>query len=206
MSITSDQIINAADELQSLGKTPTLAAVRERLGTRGSFSTIAPIMAKWRARQAESASAKVAIPEAFAARMRGQAEHVWADALGVAEEVVSSERDALRAARRDLETERAEMASLLDQSEGRLAEAQARLDELESRVTDLAEDVATAKVELAAAHARLDERDRSLTAERQERQSLQASLTEAREQVAQLARARPSTEQPPPASVQQVSG
>ena len=44
------------------------------------------------------------------------------------------------------------------------------------------------------------------TAERQERQSLQASLTQAREQVAQLARARPSTEQPPPASVQQVSG
>ena len=98
MGITSEQIMGAADELQRMGKTPTLVAVREVLGTKGSFSTIAPAMAKWRARQAQTANAKVEIPVAFAARMKQQAEYAWADALNVAEDVVSSERDALRSA------------------------------------------------------------------------------------------------------------
>ena len=186
MGITSEQIMAAADELQRSGTTPTLVAVREILGAKGSFSTIAPVMAKWRARNAQTDAVKVGMPAAFAARIKQQAEHAWADALSVAEETVASERDALRAARKELEAERVEMASLLDQAGIRLEEAETHQVGLESRIEALINQAAAAKAELSAAGARLDERERALNAERAERQSAQDSLTQSRERLAQL--------------------
>ena len=147
MGITGEQIMAAADELQRSGTTPTLVAVREILGAKGSFSTIAPVMAKWRARNAQTDAVKVGMPAAFAARIKQQAEHAWADALSVAEETVASERDALRAARKELEAERVEMASLLDQAGIRLEEAETHQVGLESRIEALINQAAAAKAE-----------------------------------------------------------
>ena len=186
MGITKDHIFAAADELQRLGKSPTLVAVREALGETGSFSTIAPVMAEWRSLQARKTSVKTPMPEGFSARMRQQAEHVWADALGVADELVSSERDALRAARKELDGERAEMASLLDQSTAQIANAMLRQKEVELKSNELSELYALAKAEIAGAHARLDEREQMLMAERSERQAVQAALVDARERLARL--------------------
>lgn len=186
MGITKDQIWEAADQLHRLGQTPTLAAVREMLGETGSFSTIAPAMADWRALQTKTAGAKMPIPEAFSARMRQQAEHVWADALGVADELVSSERDALRSARKELEAERAEMASLLDQATAQIAAAILRQNELKLKNDELSVLNASAQAEIAGACARLDEREQALLSERSERQAVQVALTEARERLAIL--------------------
>ena len=186
MGITKDQIWAAADELQRLGQAPTLAAVRDMLGDTGSFSTIAPAMSEWRKLQAKTAGVKTPVPEAFSARMRQQAEHVWADAISVAEELISSERDALRVARKELESERSEMASLLDHAEAKLSTAKASQAEAESKNEKLSGVIATMKAELAGAQARLDEREQVLLAERTERQSVQAMLTEARERLAML--------------------
>lgn len=186
MGITKDQIWAAADELQRLGQTPTLAAVREVLGETGSFSTIAPAMADWRALQTKTAGAKMPIPEAFSARMRQQAEHVWAEAIGVADELVTSERDALRAARKELETERAEIASLLDLAAEQIAAATLRQRELETKNEKLAELHAAVNAELSGAQARLDEREQAVRRERLERQSAQAALAEVRERLAML--------------------
>lgn len=186
MGITKDQIWAAADELQRLGKPPTLVAVRDALGETGSFSTIAPAMAEWRNLQAKTSTAKTPIPEAFSARMRQQAEHAWAEALSVADELVSSERDALRAARKELETERAEMASLLDRAAEQIATATIRHRDFEAKVDELSELNAAIKAELAGAKARLDERERAVRMERLERQSAQAALAEARERLAML--------------------
>ncbi len=184
MGITKDQIWAAADELQRLGKPPTLVAVRDALGETGSFSTIAPAMAEWRNLQAKTSTAKTPIPEAFSARMRQQAEHAWAEALSVADELVSSERDALRAARKELETERAEMASLLDHAAEQIAAATLRHRDLEAKIEELSELNAAIKAELAGA--RLDEREQAVRMERLERQSAQAALAEARERLARL--------------------
>ena len=192
MGITKDQIWAAADELHRLGKSPTLVAVRDALGETGSFSTIAPAMAEWRTRQARTSTAKTPIPEAFSARMRQQAEHVWAEALSVADELVSSERDALRAARKELETERAEMASLLDHAAEQIAAATLRHRDLESKLEELSDLNAAIKADLAGAKARLDEREQALRMERLERQSAQAALAEARERLARLEVANPA--------------
>ena len=186
MGITKDQIWAAADELQRLGQAPTLAAVREMLGATGSFSTIAPAMAEWRMQQAKTTGVKTPIPEAFSARMRQQAEHIWADALSVADDLISSERDALRVARKELESERSEMASLLDHAEAQLTAATTSQKEVESKNERLVEVITTARAELAGAQARLDEREQALLAERAERQSVQGMLVEARERLAML--------------------
>lgn len=186
MGISKDQILAAADELQRLGKSPTLTAVRESLGETGSFSTIAPVMAEWRALQTRTAATKMPMPEAFSARTRQQAEHVWADALSVADELVSSERDALRAARKELDTERAEMASMLDLATDQIAAATLRQKELELKNDQLSELNATAKAEIAGARARLDEREQAVMSERSERQAVQSALAEARERLAML--------------------
>jgi hypothetical protein len=181
VGITKDQVWAAADELHCLGKSPTLVAVRDALGETGSFSTIAPAMAEWRTLQA-----KTPIPEAFSARMRQQAEHVWAEALSVADELVSSERDALRAARKELETERAEMASLLDHAAGQIAAATLRHRDLEAKLEELSDLNAAINADLAGARARLDEREQAVRMERLERQSAQAALAEARERLAAI--------------------
>lgn len=186
MGITKDQIWAAADELQRLGQAPTLAAVREMLGEKGSFSTIAPAMSEWRMQQARTTGVKTPIPESFSARMRQQAEHVWADALSVADDLISSERDALRVARKELEVERAEMASLLDHATAQIAAAVQQQQDLESKISELSTLNATAKAEIAGACARLDEREQALLAERAERQSMQVMLVEARERLAML--------------------
>lgn len=186
MGITKDQIWAAADELQRLGKPPTLVAVRDALGETGSFSTIAPAMAEWRNMQAKTSTAKTPIPEAFSARMRQQAEHAWAEALSVADELVSSERDALRAARKELETERAEMASLLDHAAEQISAATLRRRNLEAKLEEMSELNAAIKADLAGAKARLDEREQAVRMERLERQSAQAALAEARERLARL--------------------
>lgn len=186
MGITKEQIWAAADEIQLLGKVPTLAAVRQMLGETGSFSTIAPAMADWRAQQTKTTDIKTPIPEAFSVRVRQLAEHVWGEALGVADELVSSERDALRAARRELETEREEMASLLDNATAQISAAMLRQHELESRNDELSALHASAKAEIAGTSARLDEREQALSFERSERQAAQAALSEARERLAVL--------------------
>lgn len=186
MGITKEQIWAAADEIQLLGKVPTLAAVRQMLGETGSFSTIAPAMADWRAQQTKTTDIKTPIPEAFSVRVGQLAEHVWGEALGVADELVSSERDALRAARRELETEREEMASLLDNATAQISAAMLRQHELESRNDELSALHASAKAEIAGTSARLDEREQALSFERSERQAAQAALSEARERLAVL--------------------
>lgn len=186
MGITKEQIWAAADEIQLLGNVPTLAAVRQMLGETGSFSTIAPAMADWRAQQTKTTDIKTPIPEAFSVRVRQLAEHVWGEALGVADELVSGERDALRAARRELETERGEMASLLDNATAQISAAMLRQHELESRNDELAALHASAKAEIAGTSARLDEREQALSFERSERQAAQTALSDARERLAVL--------------------
>ena len=186
MAVTKEQIWAAADDLQIRGEAPTLIAIRKELGDTGSFSTIAPAMADWRAQRTKTTDAKIPVPDTLLARLRQQAEHAWADALGVADQLVSAERDALRAARKELEAERAEMAALLDDADRQLVMAASRQRELESSNERLAELHLASRTELASAKARLDEREQTLLAERSERQAAQAALGEAREHLVKL--------------------
>jgi colicin import membrane protein len=124
--VTREQVFEAADALAQEGIQPTAKLVRDRTG--GSFSTITPHLAAWKDERGGRGVANIPdMPESVA----GAARAMWAAAWNAAEEAVKTERDGLSAARREMEKERAEMAS-------EIVELEAKLDASEGERTSLA--------------------------------------------------------------------
>ena len=122
--ISEDQVFAAAHELREEGMTPTVQAVRERIGS-GSFSTINAHLGAWKAQNAAQAVAAIpAIPE----KVQGAFAQIWATAARGAQEGFETQREALEATRREMERERASMAEEIERLEKEL-EAQAGLQE-----------------------------------------------------------------------------
>lgn len=115
MAITKDQIFAAADELDAAGQNATLAAVRKALGG-GSFTTISEGMTEWKARKAAKESPlREPAPPAVADRLAELGAEIWSSALELANGRLATEREALEAARLQLEADKAEAAELADQ-------------------------------------------------------------------------------------------
>ncbi len=128
MAITTADIHSAADALVAEGKTPTLANVRKALGG-GSFSTISEGMAEWRERQAaQPTPMQEPPPAAVADKFNGLLADVWGSALGMANARLAAEREALDAARIELERDRQEAAELAEQVSADLEQARQERD------------------------------------------------------------------------------
>lgn len=128
MAITTQDIHAAADRLQAEGQQPTLAAVRAALGV-GSFTTISEAMKAWKSAQQVAAPIREAAPAAVTDRMGELAAEVWAIAQGMANDRLQSEREALDAARSEMERAQAEAAELADQLAGDLDAALAQIEQ-----------------------------------------------------------------------------
>jgi chromosome segregation ATPase len=127
MAITKDQIFGAADEIDAAGLNPTLAAVRKALGG-GSFTTISEGMTDWKARKAaRETPLREPPPPAVADRLAELGAEIWSAALELANGRLAGEREALEAARLQLEADKAEAAELADQVTGELEVANAAL-------------------------------------------------------------------------------
>ena len=84
VTITAETVAAAADRLQGDGTNPTQSAVRTALGG-GSFSTIGPLLHKWRDNQAEAAElAKVDLPDTLADAGSDLMSRVWKVAIAEA--------------------------------------------------------------------------------------------------------------------------
>lgn len=127
MAITQEQIWMAADELAAAGERPTLAAVRRRVGG-GSFTTISEAMSAWHARQAagELPPVREPLPERLAELIEDLGAQLWTAARELAGAQIAVEREALEAARQELETERADVASFAEQLSAELEAAHQR--------------------------------------------------------------------------------
>lgn len=127
MAITKDQIFAVADEIDAAGQNATLAAVRKALGG-GSFTTISDGMTEWRARKAaKETPLREPAPSAVADRLAELGTEIWAAALELANSRLASEREALEAARLQLQADKAEAAELADQVAAELEIAKAAL-------------------------------------------------------------------------------
>ncbi len=123
MAITKEDIYAAADALVAEGKNPTLANVRKALGG-GSFTTISEGVAAWKdERTAQPAPLQEPPPAAVADKFSGLLAEVWAVALGMANSRLASEREALEAARVELEDKSREAADLAAQVSADLDQA-----------------------------------------------------------------------------------
>ncbi len=129
MAITQSDIHAAADRIAESGQQPTLAAVRSALGG-GSFTTISEAMKSWKAAQAAAAAPiREAAPAAVTDRMGELAAEVWAVAIGMANDRLASEREALEVARQEMEQAQAEAVELADQMGLELDAARAQIEQ-----------------------------------------------------------------------------
>jgi chromosome segregation ATPase len=129
--ISKEQVYTAAAELREEGITPTVQAVRERIGS-GSFSTINTHLAEWKTEHAAQAVADIpAMPE----KVQEAFARIWATAARSAQEDVETQREALEAMRREMDKERAAMAEEIERLEGELEETTTKAAQLETDLT-----------------------------------------------------------------------
>ena len=164
MAITREQIFAVADEIDAAGQNATLAAVRKALGG-GSFTTISEGMTEWKVRKAaRQTPLREPAPSMVAERLTELGTEIWSAALELANGRLDSEREALEAARLQLESDKAEAAELADQVTAELELAKTALQtataaELAARAESEGrrQDLTDAKLKAATAEARAHE-------------------------------------------------
>ena len=114
MTITREDIFRVADEIKASGETPTLAAIRKRLGG-GSFTTISETVKEWRAKGAPKAPIQASAPDTIKIRLDELGSDIWTAAITMANNRLDSERIAIETTKAELETARSEAAELADQ-------------------------------------------------------------------------------------------
>ena len=197
MAITTADIHAAADRIAESGQQPTLAAVRSALGG-GSFTTISEAMKAWKAtQQAAAVPMREAAPAAVTERMGELAAEVWGVAIGMANDRLASEREALEVARQEMEQAQAEAVELADQVAADLDAARAQIEsqaaalkQAEAQAAQLAaaqEAAHTAQAALAEAQKRADGLAALLEQERAATKEAQAKAEKALTDAAKLA-------------------
>lgn len=192
MAITKDQIMAAADAIADGGDTPTLAAIRDRIG--GSYTTIAPVLREWKANQhTDDTPISDPVPESISGRISGLGAEVWAEALTLANNRLAAEREALETQRAEIEGEQAEaveladnLASEIDSLKDREAEARSETRRLQNELDQMASDFRNHQLESQATIGKLesarDKANEALAMERERREEMRGDLLNEREQ------------------------
>ena len=174
--VTRKEIYAAADDLAQQGETPTLEAIRQRVG--GSFTTLSPALREWRERrkQLELAAPQsgAELPPALAARLQDFASGLWAAAAQLADQRLQADREQLAADRQQAEAAQAEVAATAD----RLAR---QVENLQHRCADLEEQRRTLRTDLAAARETATQAQAQAAADRQLADELRSQLAATRQ-------------------------
>lgn len=129
--ITDQDVFHAADTLVANGQRPTQTSIREFLGG-GSFATIGPALKRWRSAQAEQHElAGVELPGELAEALQQLGARVWGAAIEAAESRLAGEREALAAARDDIEAEVQEHREAVQQLESEAVQRDQHINDLE---------------------------------------------------------------------------
>ncbi len=149
MAITKDDIFRAANELDVLGQSPTLAAVRKHLGG-GSFTTISDAMTEWKSKKiSKDAPLREPAPQAIQDQLSSLAGDIWALAITTANTRLDAERQSLQDNRVASEAERLAAVELADQVISELEELKQKAASMESERVKLQEVNLQLKTELA---------------------------------------------------------
>lgn len=187
MAITRERIWSAADELDAAGHSPTLQAVRRAVGG-GSYTTIQEAMVEWKARRAaQQIPPSEPTPQPIDDAIAELGGHVWAIALQLANERLSSERQSLEVMRAESDASRQEAADLADQLAAELDEAQRQAATLTEAGAAARAESADLRQRLAVAEARAAEIERQAVAAVEEASKARADAAAAREAAAATA-------------------
>ena len=173
--ITREQVYDAADTLTREGQSPTVVAVRHRLGG-GSPNNITKWLSEWKERhETHKADTIPPVPETVDGAMR----QVWVAAWKEAQGQLDAERDALAAARQAIEQERQQMLSEIERLDADLEHAR---DAGQAAQTALAQESRAhdqTRAEAREARAIAAERDKRLEGQEAELRDLRRQLQEA---------------------------
>lgn len=156
-----DKIFKAADMLEAEGRPVTLAAIREALGS-GSFSTINPILQKWKARKISNSQLPPA-PEDLANRMYHLTSELWNQAVQLAESRLVNDRQTFEL---QINRLREELESLTSEADKALTErglSAERIKELEASLTAARSELDTAQKRESEADIRYQESERRIS-------------------------------------------
>ena len=187
-TITKERIFAAADQLLEEGKNPTLANVRSVLGG-GSFTTISEAMQEWKSdRLAPTAPIREVAPQPVFDRVQALANDIWSAALEIANSRLKSDREALEAAREEMEQEKAEAAEIGDQMsaeierlKNQLEVATTNLNEIKEFANEVQQVNQDLKVERSADKASLDQLEKTVVSMQEQITLLQVQLIDERE-------------------------
>jgi hypothetical protein len=130
MAITRDQIYTVANTLNTQGTRPTLAAVRRMLGA-GSFTTISDALNEWRMLQStETDSTRADLPASFIERLNTFGSALWLDAMAVATNRFSMEKEVMEEKNREKEIYYKELNTLAEEYNETLEAAKAEIENL----------------------------------------------------------------------------
>lgn len=131
-AITKEAVFKAADALQGEGTTVTVKNVRNKLGKRGSFSTITGLVREWKQKNKQpEVQKKEELPEPII----DLASKWWLAALEIATESLEGERQLLEQQRMEMEQELQEAGLFADEQ---LSEVEKLQDLLQDSQTQLA--------------------------------------------------------------------
>lgn len=138
-ALTTESIHAMADKLSSEGKYPTLALLRQELGS-GSYTTISEAMKLWREEKAKSDIIPIPpIPHEVSNTIQTATQSIWQSAMTVAENKLQAEREALKKAQDDMaqrQKETIEMADHLDQEIAQLKQTLQEAVNAKQKFTD----------------------------------------------------------------------
>ncbi len=193
-TVTQEQVVAAADAIKSAGATPTLRAVRERLGGVGSMGTISRMLQSWKASQAPSVAPEVAIPPGLA---RAILDHLAAE-VAQAKVPLTAELAEARQTAGDLAQENERLTREIGERDTEIARLASAKAAIEGRTEQVVTDLAAAREESArerraAEEARVEVVKATLRLEAMPR--LEADLAAAREALEAERVARVAAEQ-----------
>jgi chromosome segregation ATPase len=154
MAITKEQVFQAAQNLNTAGQNPTLAAVRKALGG-GSYSTITQYMAEWRnANDNEIKPDLEPAPDTVTNKIATMAAQIWITALDTANNRYAAEKETMYIAEEQLRQQLMDATALADELTTEIEELKKRYDALFKEALEKAKEITQLREALSASEAR----------------------------------------------------
>lgn len=184
--LTKEQIFNAANELFNEGISPTLVNVRKKLGT-GSMSTITAVMAEWRNEQKkpEMPIREITPPEIME-RMDFLGSEVWAVALAMANTRLKAEREALEAARYEMDLQVKETVEVADQISNENEILKQKLAEFEQKYLAITDSLRLESEKVISLQSKAESDEKHITSLKDEQQAIKNQIAKEREEITRL--------------------
>lgn len=189
-AVTNERIWAVADALDAEGENPTYKAVIKRLGG-GSYSTISEAMGLWKAKRAakERTAAVEPAPEAITAALADFGGQVWGVALDLAGKRFATDREALEAARVELEGEKREAIEAADEAAAEAEALKAQVEALTAAEQEARKQAEEAKGQVAASIERATRAETRATEIERRADDLNAELARVNQANAELVKA-----------------